>query len=209
MSQQTQATNVDEYIAEQMAKLSQKPDCANTLYNLGMGYLSKRMFSEAEQAFLRAVDCSGKMAEAYVQLGGIAMYRGDLESCLNYNKLATQTRPFFAVPHANIGFVYLQMGDLENAEKALRKAVKQDPNFIQAWGNLANVHFLKGEFDQAVECADKALELEPHFGPAFNTLALVHAERGEGAKAVECADKAQATGFEVPEAFLKELEQYR
>ncbi len=45
------------------------------------------------------------MAEAYVQLGGIAMQRGDLEGCLRYNITATQQRPFFAVPWGNIGYV--------------------------------------------------------------------------------------------------------
>jgi len=75
--------NLDDYIADLKGKLQDNPQCGNSHYNLGVAYLSRRDFVEAEQEFLEAVANSPKMAEAYVQLGGIAMQSGDLESCLN------------------------------------------------------------------------------------------------------------------------------
>ncbi|MGE4506806.1 MAG: hypothetical protein AB7D51_15780, partial [Desulfovibrionaceae bacterium] len=97
-----QYNNVDEYIADLRENLAKNKDCGNTLYNLGVAHLSKREYMEAERYFRDAVEASPKMAEANVQLGGIAMQRGDLQSCLDYNVLATQQRPFFAVPWGNI-----------------------------------------------------------------------------------------------------------
>ena len=83
----TQAQNVDDYIAELQEKLSQNPQCASHHYNIGLAFLSKRMWPEAEASFRAAVDNSPRFAEAYVQLGGICLQRGDLEGCLNYNQI--------------------------------------------------------------------------------------------------------------------------
>lgn len=204
MSEQ-QFANVDEYIADLKAKLQKNGECGNTWYNLGVALLSKRDFLEAERAFREAVGNSPKLAEAYVQLGGIAMHRGDLGSCLSYNVQATQVRPFFAVPWGNIGFCHLQQGDSEKAVKALEKAIKYDPNFVQAMATKGSAHFQRGELDDAARDLEKAVSLQPTFGPAWNNLALVHAEKGEWAKADECVKKAQESGYEVPAEFLQEI----
>lgn len=200
-----QFATVDEYIADLKAKLEKNNECGNTWYNLGVALLSKRDFMEAERAFREAVGNSPKLAEAYVQLGGLAMNRGDLEGCLNYNVQATQVRPFFAVPWGNIGFCQLQQGDSDKAVRSLEKAIKYDPNFVQALATLGSAHFQRGELDDAEEKLSKAVQIQPKFGPAWNNLALIHAERGQWAKADECVKKAQESGYEVPEAFLNEI----
>ena len=128
-----------------------------------------------------------------------------MEGCLNFNRLATQQRPFFAVPWGNIGFVLLQQGDSDKAIAALQKAIKYDPNFVQAMATLGSAHFSRGELDDALPLLKKAVELQPMFGPAWNNLALVHAERGEWAEADACVKKALETGYEVPQAFSDEI----
>ena len=129
--------NLDEYITDLKEGIASSPGCAGHYYNLGMAYLNKRDFLEAEKAFLEAVRQSPHMAEAYVQLGGIAMQRGDLEGCLNYNTEAVNARPRFAIGWGNIGFVHIQRGEAEKAIPALTKALKWDPKFIQAQASLA------------------------------------------------------------------------
>jgi tetratricopeptide (TPR) repeat protein len=47
--------NLDEYIADLKAEIAGSPDCANHHYNLGIAYLSKRDFIEAEKSFLEAM----------------------------------------------------------------------------------------------------------------------------------------------------------
>jgi cytochrome c-type biogenesis protein CcmH/NrfG len=64
----TQARNVDEYIAELSQQIATNPQCASHHYNLGVAYLHKRMWQEAEKSFREAVDNSPRMAEAYVHL---------------------------------------------------------------------------------------------------------------------------------------------
>ncbi|MBU1230678.1 MAG: tetratricopeptide repeat protein [Proteobacteria bacterium] len=205
MSEEPKYNNVDEYIQHLKEQLMANAECGNTHYNLGVAYLSKREFMDAERCFREAVANSPKMAEAYVQMGGICLERGDLEGCLSFNRLAAQQRPFFAVPWGNIGFVLLQLGDSEKAIPALQKAIKYDPTFVQALATLGSAHFSRGEMDDALVNLKKAVELQPKFGPAWNNLALVQAELGSWAEAAESVKMAQASGYDVPQVLLDEI----
>jgi tetratricopeptide (TPR) repeat protein len=199
----------DEYIDELKMKLGANPLCASHHYNLGMAYLAKRMFQEAEASFREATENSPRFAEAYVQLGGICLQRGDIEGCLSYNRLARDCRIQFPVPYANMGFCYLQLGDAEKGIEMLKKAINRDPNYVQALATLGSAHMMIGEPDACIEYSRRAVEIEPEFGPAWNNLCVAHLEKGEHAKAVECADKAVASHYPVAQEILDELAQYR
>ena len=198
-----QFENVDQYIADLKEKLKANATCGNTLYNLGVAYLSKREFMDAERVFLDAVANSPRMAEAYVQLGGIALQRGDMEGCLNYNVQATQQRPFFAVPWGNIGFVQMQMGQPDEAHKSLKRALKYDPGFLQAMATMSSVYIALEDFEEASLMLKKILDKEPHFGPAWNNMAVVNAHNEQWEEAAKCVDLAKENGFDV----LPELEE--
>lgn len=200
-----QAKNTDEFIVEMQGRLRDNDGCGVTHYNLGSAYVAKGRYVEAEAEFLRAVECSPTLVEAFVQLGGLAMNKGDLDGCLEYNERAIKVRPLFAVPHANVGFVHLQRGEADKAIAALKKAIRQDPKFVQALSSLASAYFMKGELDMSMDYSKKTVAIEPNFGPAYNNMALVHMERGEYAQAKECLDKAVETGFTPHPGMVREL----
>ena len=100
--------NIDEYIADLKAAIAENDQCATHHYNLAQALLSKRDFMGAEESFLEAVRNSPRMAEAYVQLGGICLQRGDLDGCLRYNEEAANCRPQYAIAYSNIAFVHIQ-----------------------------------------------------------------------------------------------------
>jgi len=200
------ADNIDDHIADLEEKLRKNDQCASSHYNLGVAYISKRRYEDAKTCFVRAAERSPTMAEAYVQLGGLAMNDGDIEACLRYNTAASKARARFAVPHGNIGFCLLQMGDVENAIKALRQAVKLDSQFVQALGTLGSALFMAGELDESIEMSSRAVEIHPKFGPAWNNLALAYLEKGDAAKAKEFATRAQECNFEVHPGLLADIE---
>ena len=202
----TNAENIDDYIAELEAKLDKNDQCATSHYNLGVAYLSKRRFEQAKASFLRAAERSPTMAEAYIQLGGLAMNDGDLETCLSMNQAAMKARARFAVPHANIGFCLLQMGQVDEAIKALRKAVKLDSQFVQAFGTLGSALYMSGEIDESIEMSKRAIELHPKFGPAWNNLALAYLEKGDAAQAMNCVKQAKESNYEVHPGLIAEIE---
>ena len=201
--------DIDEYIADLKAEIASNDQCATHHYNLGLAFLSKRDFVAAEEALLEAVRNSPHLAEAYVQLEGICLERGDLEGCLRYNEEAANCRARFAIPWSNIGFVHIQRGEPDKAITALNKALKWDPKFVQAKNSLATAHFMKGDLETCAKLCRELLEKEPGFAPAWNNLALALFEQKDYAAAIDAADKAAELGFDVPEGFLEELKAHR
>ena len=96
------AKNVEEYIAMQRDAVASNPDCGTSHYNLAVGLMGQKKFDEAEKELHAAIDCSPNIAEAYVQLGGICLQRGDLDGCLEYNKQAIKARAGFFEGYGNI-----------------------------------------------------------------------------------------------------------
>lgn len=197
--------DIDEYIADLKAEIAQNEQCSNHYYNLGLALLTKRDFVAAEEAFLNAVRNSPHLAEAYVQLGGICLERGDLEGCLRYNEEAANCRAKFPVPWSNIAFVHLQRGEPDKAITALNKALKWDPKFVQAKNALATAYYMKGDFAVSEKICTELLQAEPGFAPAWNNLALARFDLGNYTGAAEAVQKAQELGFDVPQGFLEEL----
>jgi tetratricopeptide (TPR) repeat protein len=203
------AKNAEEYIATQRAAIAGNPECGTSHYNLAAGLLGLKKYDEAEKELFAAIDCSPNLAEAYVQLGGICLQRGDLEGCLDYNKRAVKSRAGFSEGWANIGFAQLQLGNIEEAITALEKATRWNPKFLQAYTTLANAYLMKGMVDESIETNLKALELEEDFAVAHNNLAIAYLEKKHYEMAVKHLDKAVKLGYEVAPEILKEIENHR
>jgi tetratricopeptide (TPR) repeat protein len=203
------AKNVEEYIAMQKTGIASNPDCGTSHYNLAVGLMGQKKYNEAEKELLDAIDCSPSLAEAYVQLGGICLQRGDLDGCLEYNKQATKARAGFFEGYGNMGFVHLQKGEAEEAIAVLKKALTFNSKFIQAHSTLASAYLMSGLIDESIEANLKVIELDSNFAIAYNNLAIAYLEKGEHNKAVENCDKATKLGYEVAPEILKEIDQYR
>ncbi|CAM2060171.1 conserved hypothetical protein [Desulfovibrionales bacterium] len=205
--QQQSQQIMNEHIVEIQSKVASNPNCGIIQYNIGMAHLARRDWRSAELAFYKAVDNSPTLVEAYVQLGGIALHRGDLESCLNFNRIAAQIRIRFAPAWGNIGYVYMQRGEISEAIKALEKAISFDSRFVQALATLGSAYLAKGDPVACINVCRCAVETEPQFGPAWNNMGLAYLEQGDSVNALECLDKAVATGFEVSPEVLAEAAQ--
>ncbi|MFZ1984661.1 MAG: tetratricopeptide repeat protein [Desulfatitalea sp.] len=201
----TKANNIDEYIEQQRRALSGNPECGTTHYNLGVALMGKRQDTEAEHAFLAAIDCSPTLAEAYVQLGALCLKRGDLDGCLDWNKRAVKARPGFSEGYGNIGFVHMQRGEADEAIEALKKATIFNFRFIQGFVTLSTAYLMKGEVDNAIEACLNALKAEPNFPVAHNNLAIAYLEKGDRERAKTHLQQAVALGYEVVPELLKEL----
>ncbi|MFO8113019.1 MAG: tetratricopeptide repeat protein [Desulfosalsimonadaceae bacterium] len=201
-----QARNVHEYIEKQRAAVAGNPECGTSHYNLATALLGLRKFDEAEMELKEAIRCSPTLAEAYVQLGGICLQRGDLDGCLTYNQQSVKVRAGFFEGYGNIGFVQLQKGNVDEAIFALEKAIRFNPNFIQAIATLANAYLMKGDVDKSIELNRQALDVDPAFPFAHNNLAISYLEKGEYALARKHCEEAVALGFEVAPEIRREIE---
>lgn len=203
------AKNVEEYVAIQRGGVAANPECGTSHYNLAAGLMGQKKYNEAEKELLAAIDCSPSLAEAYVQLGGICLQRGDLDGCFECNKQATKARAGFFEGYGNMGFIHLQKGEAEEAIAALKKALTFNSRFIQAHSTLASAYLMSGLIDESIEANLKVIELDPNFAITYNNLAIAYLEKGEYDKAVENCDKATKFGYEVEPEILKEIEKHR
>lgn len=197
---------VEEYLAKYRAAIASNPECGTSHYNLAVGLLGQKKYEEAEEEFIEAIRCSPNLAEAYVQIGGIHLQRGDIKGCLEWNKRAVKSRAGFSEGYGNIGFAQLQLGNVGEAIWALEKAINWNPNFIQAIANLANAYMMDGQLEKSIEMSCRALELEPSFAVAHNNLAIAYMEKGDFESAREHCQKAQNLGYAVAPEILAELE---
>ncbi|MBA4366565.1 MAG: hypothetical protein C0403_02885 [Desulfobacterium sp.] len=201
--------NAEEFIARQKAAIAANPECGTSHYNLAVALLGQQKYNEAEQSLIEAINCSPNLAEAYVQLGGICLNRGDLDGCLKYNKQAVNSRAAFAEGWGNIGFVELQKGNLEEAIRALKKAIIYNNRFIQAFTTLANAYLMSGLLEESIETNLKVLDIEPNFSIVHNNLAICYLEQENYEKAIEHCDLAVELGYQVDPKILKEIDDHR
>ncbi len=202
----SKAKDVHEFIAMNRRALAENPECGNSHYNLAVGLLGIGEYEEAEKALFDAIENSPTLAEAYVQLGGLAMRRGDLQSCLEFNQRATRVKPGFSEGWGNIGFVHMQRGEIDEAIKALEKATRFNFRYVQAYATLANAYLMKDRVDDAIETNLKVLKLAPDFAVAHNNLTIAYLEKNDLGKAREHCKKAQELGYEVAPEILADIE---
>jgi tetratricopeptide (TPR) repeat protein len=198
--------SIDEYIARQSAAIAANPECGTSHYNLAIAYIGQKKYDDAEQELFEALECSPTLAEAYVQLGGICLAKGDLEGCLSFNQRAIHTRAGFAEGYSNIGFVYLQQGKADEAIAMLKKAINFNSNFIQAYTTLANAYLMKGLIDESIAANNKALSIEPKFAIAHNNLAIAYLEKKDFERAAHHCDMALELGYEVAPEIKAEID---
>lgn len=211
--------NADEHIARLRHQLTQNEECGTTHYNLGVALLGKQEYMEAEKAFHDAIDHSPTLAEAYVQLGGICLQRGDLEGCFRFNQRATKARAGFAEGYANMAFVLLQLVDgkdpkedeekVDKAIKHLKKAIIHNKYFVQAYATLGTAYYMKGLYEEGVQANLEAVHIQPEFPIAHNNLAVGYLELGDYQKAVSHCDRAREQGYDVSPKLLEELAPHR
>mgnify|MGYP001004932193 CR=1 FL=1 len=197
--------NVHEHIAVLRESLAGNPDCGTTHYNLAVALLGLNQFEEAEHELYRAIECSPTLAEAYAQVGGLCLRRGDLDGCLDWNQRAVKARPGFSEGYGNIGFVHLQRGNVEEAIRALEKATHFNFRFTQAYTTLGNAYLMAGRVQDSIAVNLKALALQPEFAVAHNNLAIAYLEQGDFAKADQHMRLALQHGYAVAETIQQEI----
>ena len=69
----------DNFIRQQKEILAENPECSNSHYNIGVSLLQEGKLDDAIDSFREAIATSGRMFEAWVNLGYIFFKKGDLE----------------------------------------------------------------------------------------------------------------------------------
>ena len=97
------------------------PDCA-VLYALkGSFYSAMKSWTQAEQAYHRAIELKPKYAMAWAYLGAVILYQGRGREAIEASITATQLRPDLPEAWLNLGSTYALSKRYEEARKVLKQ----------------------------------------------------------------------------------------
>lgn len=126
---------------------------------LGIIYQTKGELEKAKAEFEKVVaDQRYPTPEnAYFNLAGIEIARGNLKSALAYIELAIEKRRSFALAYNRKGLILKELGDTDGAEENFKKAVNLSPEDPEFNCNLAEILIKKGKKEEAKEILLKIL----------------------------------------------------
>lgn len=126
---------------------------------LGIIYQTKGELEKAKEEFEKVVaDPKYPTPEnAYFNLSGIEIAKGNWKEALAYIELAIEKRRSFAIAYNRKGFILRELGDLDGAEESFKKALNISPEDPEFNYNLAEILFKKGKKDEAKGILLKAL----------------------------------------------------
>jgi tetratricopeptide (TPR) repeat protein len=137
----------------------------------GAAALAAGDLSTAEARLALAIEYSPRFTEAWVNLGYVALRRGDLALARKQFVKARDLNSDLPAPHHALG-VLADKRDLgKEAEAHYRAALKVDPGFVASRVNLARRLFQRGAFEDAREQFLRLTQVEPNVVAGYLGLA--------------------------------------
>jgi superkiller protein 3 len=130
--------------------------------------------------------------DAWNNLGGVRMRKGDQEKALECFERAVSLDPQFTLAYLNIGLLRLDLyfgrgrnpDDLALAVKNLRQAVSLDAGLTPALRALGAALMASGNTDEAIGVWEKAVAANPKDDLSTYNLGLAYLKKGDRARAL-------------------------
>jgi len=143
---------------------------AATLYNNGIEFQTNEQTTEAQHAYIQALNIRPDFVEAYNNLGVVFQQTGqfkDAEKCL---MKAIELKSDYTDCYFNLANTFKMQHKLFNAEKYYKKVISLQPDYPGAHYNLGNILQEQGRPEEALQQLEHALQLQPDDINSFSTL---------------------------------------
>ena len=148
------------------------------------------LYSQAIEAFKRAIELDGQVVEAHHDLGVALHQAGHFGEALECFEKATQLNDRMPQAWFHGGCTLCAMQRPAAAIPWFRRALQLKSDYADARYNLANALKATGSTKEAAENYQAALRLNPHLAEAYNNLGTLHLRRGLLDRALTCFQKA-------------------
>ena len=138
------------------------PDFYEARNGLGLAYLSKLNFVEAQKQFEEAIRVNQGDSQAYFNLGNLFLLQKRYEDAEHAIQEGLRRQPNSAFGEMLLGTVYGRTGNAQQAEHSLRQALQLDPKLSKAHLELVNLYL------QQQKPSDAATELRAFLKAAPN-----------------------------------------
>ena len=145
-----QRRDTDSAVEHFRKAVSLAPDFYAARNNLGLTYLTKMDFPNAEKEFQEVLRINPSDGQGYFNLGNTYLLSKQFAVAERTIKEGLEKRPDSAFGQLLLGTVYGHTGDPVEAEKLLRQALVLDPTMTKAHLELVNLYLHERKADDAI-----------------------------------------------------------
>jgi tetratricopeptide (TPR) repeat protein len=150
-----------------LERVRENPESAAAHYNLGLAYTQRGRPDRAEKHYRKALELEPDLVEAWVNLGGVLLFKWDFPGCVAANEEALKRQDDLLLAHYNIGQACLYLADTEGVLRSFRRVVDLDPGHAAGHYFLAVGLLAAGRVPEAVEEMARAKALGHSPAPEF------------------------------------------
>ena len=133
-----------------------------TYFSLGLVYLTRKEYENAEKATIQAVKIAPNYADGYILLALIKRYLGQPEVAIEINAKGMRLNPYYSMDYLYIlGSSYYMIGDYDTAVTVLEKARDRNQNHMYAKLFLSASYIRTGNIEEAEWIIAEILTLNP------------------------------------------------
>jgi tetratricopeptide (TPR) repeat protein len=129
-------------------------------------------------------------AAAHVNLGALALERGNASAAQSHFETARRLEPYFAPASINLADVYRALGQDEQGERVLRDALARTPEVGALHYSLALLLVRKNDRPAALAALQRAAALDPRDSGVRYTLAVALYDSGQRSSAIDTLEQA-------------------
>lgn len=174
------------------AVLRQQPDNVRTLVLTAQVHREAGRLDTAERMLDEALRLDRNSAEAWNELGGVAMARGNHTGAIEHFERALAAKSGLVFVLLNAAQAADKLGQRSRAEAYYRKAVSLDAASAEAAQGLGLILAKSGNYPEAEKYLQSAVRLRPDFAEAWNNLGVLYLQKSEPDKAIEVLEKGLA-----------------
>ena len=174
------------------AVLAQQPGNVRTLVLLAQIHREANRLDKASKLLDDALRFDQGSAEAWNELGGVAMARDDYASALQHFEQALVSKSGLAYVLLNAAQASDKLKQLPQAETYYRQALAAGPQSPEANQGLGLVLAKRGNLGEAERHLLEAVRLRPAFAAAWNNLGVLHLQQNAPAQAIRALEQGIA-----------------
>lgn len=140
----------------------------------GDNFKESGRYTEAIEAYQRAIKKNAKLVSAYNGLGVVYMELKQFQDAERVFKEALQLNPDFAWIHSNLGLMYTKTGRYEEAIPELKKAINIMPDLESAHLNLGSSYRWLRMYQKAHDAYKEVLRINPDSSLAHYALGMTY-----------------------------------
>jgi len=168
---------------------------------LGIAYMRKGLFKEAEESFKEADSCSGEKTQTEYNLGSLYHYIGRLEGAKKIFEHCIEANPGFVDAYFGLALVFEDLKDYGSAIKVYEEIIEKGSSLEEAWFNLGVMYTYVNDRKKALECYSKAVEIDPSNTMAWSNMGACYAHLKDFENSTRCFGESLRRDYTIPTAW--------